>query len=137
MDHLGPFMTIWDNVGPLPYSFVSAIAIWSDLEPLGAIWSHLELFGAIWSHLEPFGAIWRHLEPFGAIWSHLQPYGAYLSHLEPFWAIWSHLEQFGAIFSQNLDYLRPYKNQVEPGSKGHPMEFMVNFLRPFRTIWEN
>ena len=26
------------------------------------------------------------------------------------------------------DYLRPYKNQVESGYKGHPIEFMVDFF---------
>ena len=31
------------------------------------------------------------------------------------------------IFSQNLDYFRPYKNQIKPGYKGHPIEFMVDF----------
>ena len=39
-------------------------------------------------------------------------------------------------FSKNLDYFRPYKNQVEPGYEGHPIEFMVIFLKPFRTIWD-
>ena len=29
-------------------------------------------------------------------------------------------------FSPNLDNFKPYKNQVEPGYKGHPIEFMVN-----------
>ena len=65
MDHLGPFMTVWETIGPLPYPFVSAIAIWINLEPFGAIWSHLEPFGAIWSHLEPFGTMCSHLGPFG------------------------------------------------------------------------
>ena len=37
-------------------------------------------------------------------------------------------DPIGWLFSQNLDYLRPYKNQVEPGCKGHPMEFMVIFF---------
>ena len=84
MDHLGPFMTIWDNVGPLPYPFVSAIASWSNLEPFGAILIYFDPFGAIWSHLEPFGAIWSHLEPLGATWSHVQP-------IEYFGATWSNL----------------------------------------------
>ena len=35
-----------------------------------------------------------------------------------------------------LDYFRPYKNQVETGYKGHPIEFMVDFFRPFRTFWD-
>ena len=68
MDHLGPFMTIWDNVGPLSYSFVSVIAIWSNLEPFGANRSHFEPFGAIWSHLEPCVAIWDHLDFFLRGW---------------------------------------------------------------------
>ena len=42
------------------------------------------------------------------------------------------------FFSKKFDYFRPYKNQVEPGYKGHPIEFMVNFfvdpLGPFGTI---
>ena len=46
-------------------------------------------------------------------------------------------DPFGRLFSQNLDYLRPYKNQVEPGFKGHPIEFMVNFFRPFSNIWDH
>ena len=29
------------------------------------------------------------------------------------------------------------KNQVEPGYKGHPIEFMVYYFRPFRTIWDH
>ena len=40
-------------------------------------------------------------------------------------------------FSQNFDYFRPYKNQVEPGNKGHPIELMVNsldYLGSFGTI---
>ena len=37
-------------------------------------------------------------------------------------------DPFGWLFGQNLDYLRPYKNQVESGYKGHPIEFMVDFL---------
>ena len=36
-------------------------------------------------------------------------------------------DPIGWLFSQILDYFRPYKNQVEPGCKGHPMEFMVIF----------
>ena len=44
-------------------------------------------------------------------------------------------DPFG-LFSQSLDYFKPYKNQVEPGYKGHPIEFIVDFLRPFRTIWD-
>ena len=46
-------------------------------------------------------------------------------------------DPFGGLFSQNFDYFRPYKNQVEPGYKDHPIEFMVNFCRPFRTIWDH
>ena len=84
IDHLGTFMTIWENVGPLPYPFVSAIAIWSNLEPFGAIWSHVEPIGAIWSHLEPFGAIWSHLEPFGTMCSHLGPFGFFPTRLGDF-----------------------------------------------------
>ena len=41
------------------------------------------------------------------------------------------------FFSQNLDYFRPYKTQIEPGYKGHPIELMVNFLDhlgPFGNI---
>ena len=45
-------------------------------------------------------------------------------------------DPFAWFFSQNFDYVRPYKNQVKPGYKGHPIEFMVDFFRPFRTIWE-
>ena len=30
-------------------------------------------------------------------------------------------DPFGCLFSENLDYFRPYKNQVEPGYKGHPI----------------
>ena len=40
---------------------------------------------------------------------------------DPFW--W--------FFNENLDYFRPYKNQVEPDYKGHPIEFMVDFLDQF------
>ena len=46
-------------------------------------------------------------------------------------------DPIGWLFNQNLDYFRPYKNQDEPSYKGHPMEFMVDFidhLGPFRTI---
>ena len=46
-------------------------------------------------------------------------------------------DPFGRLLSQNLDYFRPYKNQIEPGYKGHPIEFMVHFLDhlgPFGTI---
>ena len=48
------------------------------------------------------------------------------------------LDSFGWIFSQNLEYFRPYKNHVEPGYKGHPIELMVFFLDhlgSFGTIW--
>ena len=55
MDHLGSFMTIWDDVGPLPNPFVSAMAIWSNLETFGANWSHVEFIVPFWSHFEPFG----------------------------------------------------------------------------------
>ena len=44
-------------------------------------------------------------------------------------------DPLGWLFSQDLDYFRPYKNQVETDYKGYPIEFMVNFFRPFRTIW--
>ena len=47
-------------------------------------------------------------------------------------------DPLGCLFSQHLDYFRPYKKQVEPGYKGHPI--MVNFLNhlgPFRTIEDN
>ena len=37
-------------------------------------------------------------------------------------------DPFGWLFSQNVDYLRPYKNQVLPGYKGHPFGFMINFI---------
>ena len=46
-------------------------------------------------------------------------------------------DPFVWLFSKNFDYFRPYKNQVEPGYKGHPIEFMVDFLDhlgPFGTI---
>ena len=54
------------------------------------------------------------------------------------------------IFSQNLDYFRPYKNQVEPGYNDHPIEFVVivvdqlgpfgtieDHLRPYRLCWDH
>ena len=37
-------------------------------------------------------------------------------------------DPFACFFSQNFDYVRPYKNHVKPGYKGHPIEFMVDFL---------
>ena len=37
-------------------------------------------------------------------------------------------DPFGWLFSPNLDYFRPYKNQIEPGYTGKPIEFMVDFL---------
>ena len=37
-------------------------------------------------------------------------------------------DPFGWLSSKNLDYFRPYKNHVEPGYKGHPIEFIVVFL---------
>ena len=40
-------------------------------------------------------------------------------------------DQLGLLFSQNLDYFRPYKNQVEPGYEGHPNEFTIIFLDHF------
>ena len=59
-------------------------------------------------------------------------------------------DPFGWLFSQNWDYFRPYENQVEPGYKGHPIKFMVNFLdrlgsfwtiedhvRPYWTFWDH
>ena len=49
-------------------------------------------------------------------------------------------DPFGWPFSQNSDYFRPYKNQVEPGHKEHPIEFMVillDHLGPFGTIEDN
>ena len=46
-------------------------------------------------------------------------------------------EPFVLLVSLNFDYFRPYKSQVETGYKGHPIAFMVNFLRPFRTIWDH
>ena len=36
-------------------------------------------------------------------------------------------DPFRRLFSQNFDYFRTYKNHVEPGYKGHPIEFMVDF----------
>ena len=33
-------------------------------------------------------------------------------------------DPFGWLFSQHSDYFRTYKNQVEPGYKGHPIELM-------------
>ena len=47
------------------------------------------------------------------------------------------ISKWNGYFGQNLDYFRPYKNQVEPGCKGYPIEFMVNFCKPFRTIWDH
>ena len=44
---------------------------------------------------------------------------------------------FGCLFSNIFDYFRPHKNQVEPGYTDHPIEFMVIFCRPFRTIWDH
>ena len=46
-------------------------------------------------------------------------------------------DPFGWLLSQNLYYFRQYKSQVEPGYKGHPIEFMVDFLRPIRTILDH
>ena len=46
-------------------------------------------------------------------------------------------DPFGWLFSQNLDYFRPYNNQVEPGYNDHPIEFIVSFFRPVRTIWDH
>ena len=43
-------------------------------------------------------------------------------------------DPFECVFSQNLDDFKHYKNQVELGYKGHPIEFMVDFFRPFRII---
>ena len=37
-------------------------------------------------------------------------------------------DPFGWLFSQNVDYFRPYKKQVVPSYKGHPIEFMVDFF---------
>ena len=37
------------------------------------------------------------------------------------------LNPFGWFVGQNLDYVRPYKNQVKPGYKGNPIEFIVHF----------
>ena len=36
-------------------------------------------------------------------------------------------DPFGWLFSENLDYFRPYKKQVETGCKGYPIQFIVNF----------
>ena len=44
---------------------------------------------------------------------------------------------FGWLFSQHFDYFRLYKSQVDPGLKDHPIEFMVDFFRPFGIIWDN
>ena len=59
-------------------------------------------------------------------------------------------DPFGWCFSQNLDYFTPYKNQLEPGYKGHTLEFMGFFkdhlgpfgtiedhLRPYWTFWDH
>ena len=46
----------------------------------------------------------------------------------------THLDVF---FSKKLDYYRPHKNQVNASYKGHPIEFMVDFLDhlgPFGNI---
>ena len=47
-------------------------------------------------------------------------------------------DPFGLLFSKILYYFRPYKNQVEPGYKGHTIAFMVDVflehLGPFGTI---
>ena len=46
-------------------------------------------------------------------------------------------DPFGWLFIPNLDYFKPYKNQVKPGYKAHPIEFMVDFLdhlEPFDNI---
>ena len=47
-------------------------------------------------------------------------------------------DPFRGLFDQSLDYFRPYKNQVEPVYKGHPIKFMVDFfldhLGPLKTI---
>ena len=40
---------------------------------------------------------------------------------------WLVPDPIGWLFGQNLDFFRPYKNQVEPGCKGYPIEFIVNF----------
>ena len=40
---------------------------------------------------------------------------------------WLVPDPIGWLFGQNLDYFRPYKNQVEPGCKDYPIEFIVNF----------
>ena len=46
-------------------------------------------------------------------------------------------DPIGWFLGKNLEYFRPYKNQVEPGYKGHHIELIGNFLDhegPFRTI---
>ena len=40
---------------------------------------------------------------------------------------WLVPDPIGWLFGQNLDYFRPYKNQVETGCKGYPIQFIVNF----------
>ena len=49
-------------------------------------------------------------------------------------------DPFEWLYSENLDYSRPFKNQVETGYKGHPIKFMVIFffdnLGPFGIIEE-
>ena len=40
---------------------------------------------------------------------------------------WLVPDPIGWLFGKNVDYFRPYKNQVEPGCKGYPIEFIVNF----------
>ena len=40
---------------------------------------------------------------------------------------WLVPDPIGWLFGQNLDYFRPYKNQVETGCKGYPIELIVNF----------
>ena len=37
-------------------------------------------------------------------------------------------DPFGWLFIKIFDYFRPYKNQVDPGYKGHPIEFMFDFF---------
>ena len=44
-------------------------------------------------------------------------------------------DPFGWFFIQNLDYFRPYKNQVKPSYKGNLIEFMVDFLDNLEPIW--
>ena len=58
MDRLGPFMTIWENVGPLPYPFVSAIAIWSNLKPFRAKWLQMAPNGSNGLQWAPMGSTW-------------------------------------------------------------------------------